>query len=267
MALGFEKRNRVAVVTLNRPEAHNAVDPETVIELSAAWKEIRKDRDIRCAILTGAGEKTFCSGADLGRLIPLVTGAREPETEADKKIKENPTLTFQAFLRGVSIDKPIVAAINGDAIAGGMEILYSTDIRVAAAGSRFGLQEVKWSIFPMMGSSVHLPRQVPHARAMEMLLTGELVSAEQMHAWGFLNQVVDREKVMEQAERYASILAKNGPLALAALKKAVRETIGMGLQKALEKEMEIAIPVFMSKDAREGPRAFKEKREPEYKGE
>ena len=161
----------------------------------------------------------------------------------------------------------MIAAINGDAIAGGFEILYNTDIRVAAENARFGLQEVKWSIVPAGGSTVHLTRQIPYVRAMEMLLTGELIDAGQALAYGFINQVVPLEKVMAAAERYAAIIAKNGPLAVAAVKQAVLENSGKQVADALAREMELAIPVFLSQDAQEGPRAFKEKREPVYKGE
>lgn len=267
MALIYEKKNHIAYITLNRPESHNAIDPETVIELVAAWHDVDQDETIRCAIISGAGDQSFCAGADLGRLIPLWTGARQPETEADRQVQSNPMLAQNALLRDLPLTKPLIAAINGDAIAGGFEILYSTDIRVAAEDARFGLQEVKWSIVPAGGSTVHLTRQIPYARAMEMLLTGELIDARQAFEYGFLNQVVAREKVMETAQRYAALIAKNGPLAVAAIKQAVRENLGKDVQTGLAREMEISIPVFLSKDAQEGPRAFKEKREPIFRGE
>lgn len=266
MALLYEKKNGIAYVTLNRPEAHNAVDPETVLGLIAAWEDYRDDDAMRCAIITGAGDQTFCSGADLGKLIPLFTGAKKPETDADKQIQRNPLLAQKALLRDLELHKPIIAAINGQAIAGGMELLYSTDIRIAAENARFGLQEVKWAIFPMGGSSVKLPRQLPYARAMEILLTGELMDAEEALRYGFVNRVLPREKVMEEAERIAGIIVKNGPMAVTAIKKAVQANIGLSIAEGLAKELEIAIPVFMSADAQEGPRAFKEKREPQYKG-
>jgi len=267
MALIYEKRNRIAYITLNRPEAHNAIDPETVIELVDAWQDFSQDKGLRCAIITGAGEQSFCAGADLGRLIPLWTGARRPETEADQKVQADPMLAQKALLRDLHLTKPVIAAVNGNAIAGGFEILYNTDIRVAAEEARFGLQEVMWSIVPAGGSTVHLPRQIPYARAMEMLLTGELIDARQAYTCGFVNQVVPRTQVMEAAERYAAIIAKNGPLAIAAVKQAVLENSGQEVQKALAREMELSISVFLSKDAREGPRAFKEKRDPVFTGE
>jgi enoyl-CoA hydratase len=267
LALIYEKRNGIAYLTLNRPEARNAVDPELAVELAAAWEDYRDDKDLRCAIITGAGDKAFCAGADLGKLIPLFTGARQPESEADQQIQNDPTISSRALLRDYALYKPVIAAINGHAIAGGMEFLYSTDIRIACPQARFGLQEVKWAIFPMGGSSVHLPRQLPYARAMEMLLTGELMDAHEALELGFLNRVVDRERVMEEAERYAGIIVKNGPLAVSAIKKAVLTISGMTIEDGLAKELEIAMPVFATKDAREGPRAFKEKRKPKYIGE
>ena len=267
MVLIYEKRNGIAYLTLNRPEARNAVDPELAVELAAAWEDYRDDKDMRCAIITGAGDKAFCAGADLGKLIPLFTGAKQPESDADQQIQKDPAISNRALLRDYVLYKPVIAAINGHAIAGGLELLYSTDIRISCAEARFGLQEVKWAIFPAGGSTVHLPRQLPYARAMEILLTGELIGAQEALKLGFLNRVVDRDKVMEEAERYAGIIAKNGPLAVSAIKKAVLTINGLTIEEGLAKEQEIATPVFATKDAREGPRAFKEKRKPKYIGE
>lgn len=266
MALIIEKKGHIQYLTINRPEARNALDPETILELMDAWQDYRDDKDMRVAIITGAGDTSFCAGADLGKLIPLFTGAKKPETEADKMIAKDPLATGKALLRDFRLYKPVIAAVNGYAIAGGMEMLYSTDIRIAAENAKFGLQEVKWSIFPMTGSSVKLPRQMPYARAMEILLTGELIDAEEAYRLGFVNRVVPQNKVMEEAERFATIISKNGPLAVTAIKRAVLENIGLTLKEGMAHETEVALPVFMSEDAKEGPRAFKEKREPNYKG-
>ncbi|MFZ2920561.1 MAG: enoyl-CoA hydratase-related protein [Desulfosalsimonadaceae bacterium] len=266
MTLIYEKKDSIAYITLNRPEAQNAFDPETVVAIVSAWEDYRDDDSLRCAIITGAGEDTFSSGADLKRLIPLITGVRQPETEADRIIQKDPMLLQKAFLRNFKLYKPVIAAINGSAIAGGMEILYSTDIRIAAEGAKFGLQEVKWSILPLMGSTIKLPRQIPYAKAMEIMLTGELISAEEALKYGFINKIVPKDQVMAEAERNAKIIAKNGPLAVKAVKQSVQEGIGLSLEEGLAKELEIGIPVFLSEDAKEGPRAFKEKREPKFKG-
>jgi enoyl-CoA hydratase len=266
MPLIYEKKDKIAYIRFNRPEAKNAFDPETVIALADAWKDYRDDPGLRCAILTGTGDQVFCSGADLAKLIPLFTGARKPETEADKTVHRNPQLLQQAILREFDLYKPVIAAINGMAIAGGFEILYGTDIRIAAQGAKFGLQEVKWSILPLMGSTVKLPLQMPYARAMEILLTGELIDAEEAFRLGFINRVVPGDQVMAEAERIARIIVKNGPLAVKAIKQCVLSGIGLPMAQALAKEIEIGFPVFLSEDAREGPRAFKEKREPRYQG-
>jgi len=266
MALIYEKKDGVAYLKLNRPEFRNALDPETVIELVEAWEDYRDDDSLRCAIITGAGDKAFCSGADLGKLIPLFSGAKKPETEAEKKVSEDPLTPGKALLKEFELYKPVIAAINGHAIAGGMEMLYSTDIRVAAEGAKFGLQEVKWSIFPMTGSTVKLPRQLPYARTMELLLTGELIDAQEALELGFVNRVVPKDKVMEEAERFARIIADNGPLAVKAIKKSVIMNIGLSLAEGLAQEAELGLHVIMSEDAVEGPKAFKEKRKPQFKG-
>jgi len=266
MALIYEKHDHIAYLTLNRPEAHNALDPETILELLAAWEDYRDDPDMRCAIVTGAGERSFCAGADLSTLIPLFTGARKGQTEAEKKVQADPTLAMRALLRDFELFKPVVAAINGNAIAGGLELLYATDIRVASDAARFGLQEVRWSVFPMGGSTVHLPRQIPYARAMEILLTGELIDAPAALQCGLVNRVVPHAQVMAEAQHFARRIVANGPLAVTAVKRAVLTNSGLTIKDGLAKEIEIGFPVFISEDAKEGPRAFKEKREPVFKG-
>ncbi|MFH1539788.1 MAG: enoyl-CoA hydratase-related protein [bacterium] len=266
MALDYEKKNGIAYLTINRPEVHNAMDPETLVGLADAWEDYKKDDSLFCAIITGAGEKSFCAGADLAKLIPLITGARKPETDADNAIRSNPMLSQKALLRDFELWKPVISAINGHAIAGGMELVQATDIRIAAENATFGLQEVKWAIFPMGGSTVRLPRQIPFCNAMEILLTGERIDAREALRLGFVNRVVPQDKVMEEAERVAGIIAGNGPLAVKAIKQATIQNIGLTIKDGLKKEMELAMPVFMSQDAKEGPKAFKEKRKPQYKG-
>jgi len=266
VALLFETRNAIATLTLNRPEARNALDPETIVELAEAWERFERDDGLRVAVITGTGD-AFCSGADLGRLIPLITGARPPETPADHKLRENPRLQQIALLRDVDVvTKPIIAAINGFAIAGGMELVQAIDLRIAADTAVFALQEPKWGLFPLGGSTVRLPRQLPWAIAMEILLTGERMGAADLARFGFVNRVVPRDQVMPEALRLAETIVANGPLAVRAIKKSVLACSGRPLPEALEKELEIGFPIFMTEDAREGPRAFKEKRRPDFKG-
>ena len=259
----YQRQGHLALITLNRPEARNAINPEVAVRLSEAWHKVRDDGEVRAAVLTGTGS-SFCAGADLGQMIPLMSGARKPDNEWDEKVMANPRLTAEALLRNFDPEKPIIAAINGHAIAGGMEIVQGTDIRVAAPGVKFGVQEVKWAIFPAGGSTVRMPMQMPFAKAMELLLTGDLVTAEQALSLGFLNYVTDDPvaKAMEIAEK----IAANGPLAVRAIRASARACLGLPEKDALKIESKLSGPVFQTEDAREGPRAFMEKRKPNYQG-
>lgn len=266
-AVDYEVTDGVAIVTLNRPEARNAMSPEVVCRLYDAWEEVKRDDAVRVAILTGSGDKAFCAGADLGRLIPLMSKSREPEDEWDRRVVANENgMGDAASLRIHDIDKPIIAACNGHAIAGGMELVQGTDIRIAAEGSLFGVQEVKWALFPAGGSTVRLPAQLPYAFAMELLLTGQLVDAQRAHELGFVNHVVPFDEVMPKAMEIASIIAANGPLAVRAIKNSARALLGMPEEEAMRMESRLSAPVFASRDAIEGPKAFLEKRSPSYEG-
>jgi enoyl-CoA hydratase len=259
----FDTHGHVAVVTLNRPDARNAINPEVAVRLADAWQEVRDNDGIRVAIITGTGT-AFCAGADLGQLIPMVSGARKPENEWDERVIKEPGITSRSLLRNFDTEKPVIAAVNGFPIAGGMELVQGTDIRVAVPAARFGVQEVKWAIFPAGGSTVRLPVQIPYAKAMELLLTGDLISAEEALALGFLNHVTD--DVMGKSMEIAEKIAANGPLAVRAIRQSVKACLGKAEQKALKIESRISGPVFQTEDAREGPRAFMEKRKPVYHG-
>lgn len=262
----YEKRGAIAYITLNRPEARNALDPETIVRLAAAWADFEQDPDLRVAIVTGAGDVAFSAGADLMRLIPLVTRARQPEDDWDRRLLEDSTVVQRALLRQYQVYKPTVAAVNGHCIAGGLELLQALDIRIASERATFGLQEPRWGLFPAGASTIRLPQQVPYCRAMEILLTGNRVSAEEAYRMGLVNVVVPPERVMPVAEEYARTIAANGPLAVRKIKEAVLRMIGLPPQEAFAIEGALAAEVFASEDAKEGPRAFQEKRPPRFLG-
>ena len=266
MSIIYEKDDRIAYITINRPEQKNSLDPETVVKLFETWKDYENDENLRAAIITGAGNDAFCSGGDLALLIPLLTGKRKPETDADFKIVNDPMIIMKVIFKGYELYKPIVAAVNGFCIAGGMEMLQALDIRVASENAVFSIQEVKWGLFPGAGSTVRLPRQIPYCKAMEILLTGGKIDAQEAYRIGLINRVVPEEKLMDTAREYAETLADNGPLAVRTIKESIITNLGRPLEEAFTRETELAARVLMSKDAREGPIAFKEKRKPNFTG-
>ena len=265
-AIVYEKKGEIAYVTLNRPEVHNALDSEVVVRLAEAWQDFAGDDSLRVAIITGAGDKAFSSGADLRKLIPLMTGFRQPEDEWDRRLLEDRRLTNVALLRGFELYKPVIAAVNGFCLAGGTELIEATDIRIAAQHATFGLTEVKRAIIPAAGSMVRLPKQVPFCKAMEILLVGDSISAEEACRIGLVNYVVPQEKLMETAEEFARKIAENGPLAVRKIKETVLKALGRPVEEGYALEDEAVRVVIRSEDAREGPRAFVEKRKPRYLG-
>ncbi len=262
----YEKKGELLFITLNRPEVHNAWDPETLIRLSDAWQDFAADDSLRVAILTGAGDRSFSSGADLKRLIPLIYRSRKPEDEWDNKVLANPDITRTALLRGYPLHKPVIAAINGFCLAGGTELIQATDIRFAAPHATFGLTEVKRGIIPAGGSLVRLSRQIPFCNAMEILLTGESISAQDAQRIGLINRIVPADELIETAEATARTIAENGPLAVRTIKETVLKTIGLPLAEAYAVEDAAVRVIRDSEDAREGPLAFAEKRKPRYVG-
>jgi enoyl-CoA hydratase len=262
-----DKKDGVMVLTMNRPEVGNSLSPQMLVKMAEAWYEFRDTRDLRVAILTGAGEKDFCAGGDLKLTMPLVTGARQPEDEWDHKLVGNFTLFTDAILRGFQLYKPVIAAVNGNALGGGTEMTNACDLRVAAEHATFGTPEAKVGLLPGGGSISRLPRQIPYAKAMEILLIGDPLSAREALELGLLNYVVPKHELMNKARHLAEKLASNGPLAIQKIKEGVVRTSGLPLDAALKIEDEVSAVVMMSKDAREGPRAFKEKRKPNFIGE
>lgn len=263
----FEQRGGIAWVTINRPERRNTWTPEAFVLLSDAWAEIQSNKSIVAAVLTGTGDKAFCAGGDLGELIPLFTGAKTAKSELEKRFMADLSVMDKALLKNSELYKPIIAAVNGLAMGGGCEILQACDIRIAADHATFALPEVKRAIVPGGGSMARLARQIPYPMAMEMMLTGEPVSAQQALQFGFLNRVVPAAELEATVNTMAEGLALNGPLAMQAIKEAVLRSSGVPMREAFAIEQECSGRVMASKDAQEGPRAFMEKRKPNYVGE
>src|SRR5437667_10331194 len=210
-AVLYEKSGAIAVLTMNRPAVRNALNAEMLCGLADAWQDVNDDPAVRCAILTGAGDAAFCAGADLDRLVRMMQGLRPAETDFDRRIIEDYQIIYKGLLRNFEVVKPIVAAVKGFCVAGGTEILQTTDIRVAAEDARFAIAEVKWSLFPMGGSTVRLPRQIAFCNAMEILLMGEQFSAADALRIGLINRIMPAAMVLDEARRCAEVICGNGP--------------------------------------------------------
>jgi enoyl-CoA hydratase len=248
----YETKDRVAVVTIDRPDAMNALTVEMLGALDAAFAEFEADEGLWAAILTASGERAFCTGMDLKEAIPLLTSGDELGYEDHTKRQFS------------DVFKPIIAAVNGPCIAGGMEMLAGTDLRVAAEHATFGLGEVRWGLVPAGGSHIRLPRQIPWAVAMELLLTGDPIDARRAYEIGLVNRVVPAGELMPTALKLASRIGRNGPLAVRTSKQIAVRALGLEAGFVLEKAL--AARVFASDDAVEGPRAFAEKRKPRFTG-
>ncbi|RMF22337.1 MAG: crotonase/enoyl-CoA hydratase family protein [Deltaproteobacteria bacterium] len=258
----IEREGHVLVVTLNRPEAKNALSAGMLAQMYKAWRMLDEDPDLRVAILTGAGG-VFCAGADLKSM-----GAGETDDEFMALMSEVPDIHWQALLRHNRPLKPIVCAVEGFALAGGTEILQGTDIRVAAEGAVFGVTEARRGLFPLGGSSVRLRRQIPYTLAAEILLTGRHVTAEEALRFGLIGRVVPDGQALAEAKKIAQQIAENAPLSIRALVRVLREVDeSFSEADALAKELEYGTVVFGTRDAREGMKAFAEKRKPVYTGE
>lgn len=252
----LEVVDHVATVTLNRPHALNALNPEMIVRLLGVWQHVRDTADIHVVILTGAGDRAFCAGADLKRLVPLMIGVRAPEDEWDEIVLRNPRTIEDAMLRELDIDRPIVAAINGLAMGGGLEMIQATDIRLACSDAVFSLPEVTRGLFPVGGSTVNMPAQMPFAPSMELLLTGQPFGADRALALNFINSVHPRAVLLQAAREIARTIASHSSVAVRAIRRSVRATADLPRSLALAKEREIAKSVFDSDAARAGVARF-----------
>lgn len=246
----------VLVVTMNRPQARNALSSEMMAIMREAWDRVDDDPEVRVCVLTGAGD-AFCAGADL----KAMTSSHPSENFRDMDLS-----VIEPLLKGRRLTKPLIAAVEGPAIAGGTEILQATDIRVAGESARFGVSEARWGLFPLGGSAVRLPRQIPYTVAADLLLTGRHITAPEALRIGLIGHVVPDGQALAKAMELAALIEANGPLAVQAILHTMRETEAVHENDAFALEAQLGMEVFRSEDAKEGPRAFAEKRKPHFRG-
>lgn len=261
-----ERRGAVLVLTMNRPEVHNAISPQMACQLADAFADFDADDGLRVAVLTGAGDKSFCSGGDLGLTLPLLSGDRAPTDDWDHRFLNDPEVRERSSLRRSAPQKLVISAINGTCLAGGFETMLGTDLRIAADTAIFGLPEAKRGVIPFAGALARLSRQVPQALALELLLTGDAINASRAYEIGLINKVVPQTDLLTTALKWAESIAANGPLSLREIKRVVLGASGRSLEEGYAMEDEAKRIVMASQDAREGPRAFMEKRQPRFVG-
>jgi enoyl-CoA hydratase len=264
-AVLVDRGDAVLLITLNRPDKRNAFNAEVLCRLCDAWDLLDGDDELRVGIVTGAGGN-FSAGADLDRLVGALLAGKPAQDEFEERLREDISLIYKGFLKEHRVAKPIICAVEGYCYAGGMEILQAFDIRVAAEGARLAISEVQRGLFPMSASTVRLPRQIPWAVAMEMLIVGEPITAQRAYEVGLVNAVVPDGQALARAQEYADRIAANGPLAVRNIKASVLAAETVPEREAYAKELELGMAVMASNDAREGPKAFLEKRAPSFTG-
>ena len=260
MPVHFKVDGPVAWITLDRPEALNAIDPESHAALVAAWERFRDEDNLRVAVLTGAGTKAFCAGVDLKRM-----GEFYQSVPAEQRVEVwNRTPGIGGITRNLEVGKPVIAAINGLCLGGGLELALACDIRLASANATFGLPEVRWAIIPGQGGTQRLPRTVPPAVALEMILTGQPIDARRAAAIGLVNRVYPLSRLRNQARTMAETIVAHPPRAVQTALAAVRRGLALPLAEGLRLEQELADPLRDSPDNREARAAFREKRPPRW---
>jgi len=257
MSIDLTLENHVATITINRAERMNAMDAEHYAGLSTAWERVRDDPEIRVAIITGAGEKSFSAGADLKSFIN-----QQPPLSELMLTQKN-----QLLNRGLEVWKPIVSAVNGYCIGGGMTLLLATDLRVCAEHATFSVSEVKRGVFPANGGTQRIAQQLPHPIAMQMLLLGDTFDAQTALHWGLVNKVVKASELMDTARAYANRLALNAPLAVQSAKELAMRSRDVDLATGLRMEQMMLRLLQTSEDVVEGTKAFAEKRVPAFRGQ
>ncbi len=260
-----EQRGHVLIVTLNRPEARNAFSASMLQGAHDAWHRLDEDPDLRVGVLTGAGGH-FCSGMDLKALGDMEVAPPEAGSTPEGHASDPLEVAWHALLRHFRPSKPIVTAVEGYCVAGGTEILQATEIRVAGESAQFAIAEVRRGLFPLGGSTVRLQRQIPYTMAADLLLTGRMISAAEARQIGLIGHVVPDGTALDRALELASLIAENGPIAVQTVLASMRATRDLSEEDGLATEQELGFGVFATNDAKEGPRAFAEKRAPRFTG-
>lgn len=256
MGVSISRQGAVALVTIDRPEALNALDIDAYEGLSQAWCEVRDDPAIRAAVVTGAGDRAFCAGADVKTFLTRKVPIEEMWQ----------TQRGQLLNRGLEVWKPVIAAVNGLCIGGGLTLMLATDIRLAVPDATFGLSEVKRGVIAANGGTQRLVEQLPYPLAMEMLLTGESWDADRALQWGLINRIVPRADLLDRAMEMAATIAASAPLAVQATKELAVRSRDMDRAVGLRLEQAMIEILRNTEDAKGAVRAFGEKRTPEFSG-
>ncbi|MFC2019779.1 enoyl-CoA hydratase/isomerase family protein [Chloroflexota bacterium] len=255
MAVDYVKEGKIAIFTINRPEARNALNLQVKKELYEAMVDFRDDPDLWVGILTGTGEKAFCAGADINETLPFM-----------KENVNSPWRILPQITRGLELWKPLIAAVNGLSLGGGNELVLSCDIRIAAENAQFGQPEILIGLMPGSGGTQRLPRQIPWCKAAELLLAAKRIDAQEAYRIGLVNEVVPLEELMPTARKWAESICKAGPMAVRAAKQAMYQGASLSLDEGLKLESQLFNKVMTTEDFDEGTQAFREKRRPEFKG-
>ena len=262
MSIRTERRDDVLVVTIDRPEARNALDRAASRALVEVWTQLRDDASLRVAVLTGAGEKSFCAGADLKEIGAYYRSM----TPIERRERGEREPGLGGLTRNFDPGKPVIAALNGHCLAGGLELALACDLRLAAEHATFGLPEVRWGLMPGAGGTQRLPRAIPFAVAAEMILSAQPIDARRAYEIGLVNRVVRAARLMDEALALARQIAQNAPLAVRAARAAMHRGLNLPLEEGLRLEQFYAEPLRASEDVQEGLRAFAEKRAPRFQG-
>ncbi|MBT2522608.1 enoyl-CoA hydratase/isomerase family protein [Arthrobacter sp. ISL-28] len=266
MTIETERQGKTFIIRINRPEALNALDVDSMRAFNQELRQFRDDPDLMVAVITGTGERAFCTGADLKRTLPPETSFAEAYFHSYERSVNEGLYVRAITISELEINKPLIAAVNGHALGGGTEIALDCDLRIASDNATFGLPEPRWASVPAVGGVSKLLRAVPRAVAMKMILTGDRIDAAEAHRIGLVSDVVPAEKLLDHALEIADRIAANGPLAIKSIKTLAMRTEDLSLSKSVELEQLLWGLLRDTKDRVEGRTAFAERRAPQYQG-